>query len=148
MPAIFSGFLLPFLCPRKMEMAQKEKLNVLIVDDSKIITTRIRNMLAGIKNINVIGEAMNYIEAMDIIRHHAPDVVLLDINLPGKSGVDILKEVKQTYKNIKVIMLTNHSEPLYRTLCKKAGSDYFFDKSAEFEKVPEVLISLFNARTK
>jgi len=129
-------------------MLQQDTIKVLIVDDSEIIVSRIRNLLSELENINVVGDAINYNDAMNIIRQKTPDVVLLDIDLPGKSGIDILKEIKQNHPVIKVIMLTNNSGPYYRTICEKAGTDYFFDKSSEFQKVPEVLISLARAETK
>lgn len=118
------------------------KLKILIVDDSDIIVSRIKELLSELKEASIVGTAGNYEDAIHMVEHHIPDIVLLDIGLPGKSGVDILKEVKRRHNYITVIMLTNQSELHYRVECAREGSDYFFDKSTEFERVPEVLVSL------
>src|SRR5687768_13892516 len=114
------------------------KLKVLIVEDSEIVTRRIRSMLKEMPEVSVVGEAVNGTEALAINEVMHPDVVLLDIKLPGTNGVDVLKEIKQKNKATKVMMLTNYSDLHHRKRCKEAGADYFFDKSIEFEKVPDI----------
>src|SRR5882724_4055115 len=125
----------------QMNMHHRHKLKVLIVEDSKIIASRIKNMIRDDKNITVVGEAKDHGEAMNLMESKTPHVVLLDFKLPGIGGVDVLKEIKQKYISTKVIMVTGHYEPCYRKVCKKAGADFFFDKATEFEKIPGVLIS-------
>ncbi|HQW23997.1 MAG TPA: response regulator, partial [Bacteroidia bacterium] len=70
-----------------------------------------------------------------------PDVIILDIKIPGKSGVEVLPELK-TKSYAKVIMLTNYSDAYYKNLCMKLGAEYFLDKSNEFEKINEILMSI------
>ncbi|CAN5432490.1 N/A [soil metagenome] len=125
---------------------QNEKLSVLIVEDSGVVTRRIRSMLKEIPEVTVVGEAVNGTEALAITRVMNPEVVLLDIHLPGINGIEILKELKLVNSNTKVIMLTNYSDLHHRKRCKEAGADYFFDKSIEFEKVPDVLTSIHNSK--
>ena len=115
---------------------EREKLKVLIVEDSEVVTKRIRSMLKELPDVTVVGEAINGIETMAITGVMNPDVVLLDLQLSGTSGVDVLKEIKQKHPGTKVIILTNYSDLNHRKRCKEAGADYFFDKSIEFEKVP------------
>jgi DNA-binding NarL/FixJ family response regulator len=126
----------------QMNQHYRNKLKVLIVEDSKIIINRIKSMLHDNKNITVVGEAIDYNGTMRMIEKKAPHAVLLDFRLQGVGGMEILKAIKQKYTGIKVIMLTVHYELYYKKLCKKAGADYFFDKATEFEKIPEVLISM------
>lgn len=118
---------------------QTEKLRVLIVEDSEVVKRRIRGMLKEIPDVTVVGEAVNRTEALAITGVMDPDVVLLDIHLPGVNGVEILKELKAKHARTKVVMLTNYSDLHHRKWCKDSGADYFFDKSIEFEKVPDVL---------
>jgi DNA-binding response OmpR family regulator len=66
----------------------------------------------------------------------------MDINLPGKNGIDLLKEMKMAHSNTKVIMLTNLADDLNRKRCKDYGADYFFDKATEFYQVPGAVFSL------
>lgn len=124
---------------------QTGKLKVLIVEDSEFVIRRIRSMLNEIPEVKVVGEALNGKEALAITSVILPDVVLLDINLPGLNGVEVLKSIKIFNAGIKVMMLTNYSDLHHRKRCKEAGADYFFDKSIEFEKVQDVLCSLHNA---
>ena len=116
-----------------------EKLKVLIVEDSEVVTKRIRSLLKEMPEVSIVGEAVNGTEALAIHDVMHPDVVLLDIKLPGMNGVEILKEIKTLNRNTKVMMLTNYSDLHHRKRCKEAGADYFFDKSIEFEKVPDTL---------
>jgi len=125
---------------------EAEKLKVLIVEDSEVVTKRLRSLLKEMPEVSIVGEAMNGIEALAIHNVMHPDVVLLDIKLPGMNGVEILKEIKQLNSNTKVMMLTNYSDLHHRKRCKEAGADYFFDKSIEFEKVPDTLIHINSHR--
>ena len=102
-------------------------------------------MLKEIPDVSVVGEAVNGKEALAITEVMNPDVVLLDIHLPGISGVEVLKEIKLTNSHTKVMMLTNYSDLHHRKRCKEAGADYFFEKSIEFEKVPDVLYSIYKS---
>lgn len=122
-----------------------EKLKVLIVEDSEVVTRRIRNMLKEISEVDVVGEAVNGTEALAITEVMNPDVVLLDIHLPGINGIEVLKKIKESGHRTKVMMLTNYSDFHHRKRSKEAGADYFFDKSIEFEKVPEVLNTLIHS---
>ena len=122
--------------------AEDHKLKVLIVENSPVVAGRIVNVLNEIEDIMIVGEAMNSKEAIIITQIMSPDVILLDISIPGKSGIHVLKEIKELNPETKVIVLTNYSESYYRNICMDLGADYFFDKSTEFEKVPDVLVSM------
>jgi len=124
---------------------QTEKLRVLIVEDSEVVMRRIRSMLKEIPEVTVVGEAVNGTEALAISNVMNPDVVLLDIHMPGISGIEVLKEIKQANAQTRVMMLTNYSDLHHRKRCKEAGADYFFDKSIEFEKVPDILGSIYQS---
>jgi len=124
----------------------EEKLKVLIVEDSEVVTKRLRSMLKEMPEVSIVGEAMNATEAFAIHGLMNPDVVLLDINLPGMNGVEVLKEIKKLNGDTKVMMLTNYSDLHHRKRCKEAGADYFFDKSIEFEKVPDTLTQINSLR--
>ena len=117
-------------------------MKVLIVDDSKIVCNGLREMLINIANLVVVGEAHNADEAVKAISELKPDVVILDIRLPGPSGIEVLKDIRGKKLPIRVIMLTNYPYPQYRKKCEELGADYFFDKVTEIEKVTEVIEQL------
>ena len=89
--------------------------------------------------MEVLGEAYHGDEAIEKITSLVPDIVLLDINIPGMSGFNILIWLRGSYKHIKVIMLSNHAQQEYRDMAFSLGADYFLDKASEFEMLPAVL---------
>lgn len=128
----------------KNEIPMKDKkLVVLVVEDSLLILERIFGMLEETDDIAFGVHAADYNEGIKMISSIRTDVVLLDINLPGKNGVDFLQSIKSSWPETKVIMLTNHSSEGYREICKDLGAEYFLDKSNDFDKIPE-LIRSFN----
>jgi len=86
-----------------------------------------------------VGQAEDAPTSLDAIRQTQPDVVILDIRMPGGSGIDVLRTLKKMTPAPAVIMLTNFAYVQYRTKCEEAGADFFFDKSTEFDKVPQAL---------
>lgn len=113
-------------------------LKLFIVDNSELIIDRLVKALSEIDEIRIIGIATNAAIAPDYIFKSNPDIVILDIHMPGGNGIDILKKLKSNTPRIKVIMLTNYPEKDYKKICSKIGADYFFDKSIEFENVVEI----------
>jgi DNA-binding NarL/FixJ family response regulator len=117
-------------------------LKVLIADDSPVIISRLKRMLSDVNGVVIIGEAHDGNEVMNFLKTYIPDVVLLDVIMPGMNGMDVLSDIKKNYAGIKVIMLTNQTNPFIRKLCINLGANYFLDKSTEFEKLPDALHQL------
>ncbi len=117
-------------------------MKVLIVDDSAIVQERLMSLFDDQKGIQIVGQAQNGIEALKFIKQHKPNAVILDIRMPGGNGIDVLQHIKQIDPSIKVIMFTNYPYSQYRKKCLESGADYFLDKSAEFNKIPEILNQL------
>jgi DNA-binding NarL/FixJ family response regulator len=120
-------------------------MKVLIVDDSEVVVQRLRSSLAEVAGLEIVGQADNVADAVLEIRKLRPDVIILDIRMPGGSGIDVLEGLKAYPRPPIVIMLSNYSDRQYRKKCLQSGARFFFDKSAEFQKVAEVLQSLMNA---
>ena len=114
---------------------------VLIVDDSKQVRERLISLLSDYPEIRIVAQAGNGEEAMDALFDQKPDTVILDIRLPGRSGIQLLREIKAAHPEITVIMLTNYDFEPYRKQCLQFGADYFFNKTLEFEKVVNVLVN-------
>jgi len=117
-------------------------MKILIVDDSAIIRKRLKAMLSEITELENISQAKDSLEAIGTFEKLHPEVVILDIRMPGGSGIDVLREIKKGNQPPLVIVLTNYPYPQYRRKCTEAGADFFFDKSTEFDKVTEVLKQL------
>ena len=114
-------------------------LAVYIVDDSQMIRQRLTELVSDISGTEVVGQSADPFEALKSIRKSNPDVVILDIRLPGRSGIDLLKDIKKDPAAPIVIMVTNYPYRQYRQGCMAAGADYFFSKINEFEMIGETL---------
>jgi DNA-binding NarL/FixJ family response regulator len=123
-------------------MQTNRPTNVYIVDDSPSIRSRLIEMLAAMPDVKLAGQAGSAGDAVDGILLTLPDSVLLDLNLSGRSGIEVLRAVHKREPGIVFVVLTNHAEPQYRRACAMAGAAYFLDKSTEFERVRDVIAEI------
>lgn len=117
-------------------------MKVFIADDSAVVRERLVEMISELPGIEIIGQAQEALEATNAIMKLKPDVVILDIRMPGGSGLNVLKDIKKDLDAPVVIMLTSYPYPQYRQRCIDEGADFFFNKSTEFDRVTEVLEKL------
>jgi DNA-binding NarL/FixJ family response regulator len=114
-------------------------LTVYIVDDSEVMRERLAESVADTASVEIVGQSGDPFEALDSIEKSHPDVVILDIRLPGRSGIDVLKDIKKESPAPIVIMITNYPYRQYRQGSMAAGADYFFSKTDEFEMIRDTL---------
>ena len=112
---------------------------VFIVEDSASIRSRLVELLGEIDGICVVGEAETPDEAVAGIRETQPHCVVLDFQLLGGTGVDVLRAVHPGSPEIAFVVLTNHPTAQYRRVCMEAGANWFLDKSTEFNKLKDVV---------
>lgn len=117
-------------------------VTVFIADDSLVVRERLVTMLNELTGAEVVGQAGNVATAISAIRKLKPDVVILDLLMPGGSGIDVLQNIKQTGAGPLVIILTNYPFPGYRQKCLQAGADFFLDKTTEFDQIPTLFETL------
>ena len=122
-------------------------MRVLIADDSPVIVERLVALLADIDGIETVGHASTVAGVSHAVRALTPDVVILDMQMPGGSGIDFLESVKTDPRAPIVIVLTNCPYPQYRKKCLESGARFFMDKSVEFEQVAAVLRRLMGDRS-
>lgn len=111
-------------------------MKLFIVDDSPIIQGRLADLIKEL-GIEVAGVAKTSAEAINRVAELLPDVLILDIAMPGGSGFNVLQAIRQQPSAPLVIILTNH--PAYRQRSLAAGANYFFDKSAELDQLLALL---------
>jgi two-component system response regulator DevR len=117
-------------------------VKIIIVDDSELIRQRLEEQLTAIENVQIVGQAEDAYSAVTMIAKTHPDVVILDVRMPGGSGIDVLRAIKKEGSPPKIIMLTKYPYPQYREKCLELGADYFFDKATEFDKAIELIRKL------
>jgi DNA-binding NarL/FixJ family response regulator len=125
-----------------MPQTNKPQLVLFIIDSSLFIIERLMEILKEAKTLEKILTANDYNTALDVLNKQVPDIVLLDIQLPGKNGIALLKHIVYHFPETKVIVLSNLVSDYYQKLCKKEGAFYFIDKSKDFDKIPEVILSI------
>ena len=123
-------------------------LTVYIVDDSDVMRERLAELISDIVGIKLAGQSGNPFDALQSIKAQHPDIVILDIRLPGKSGIDVLKDIKKESPPPIVIMITNYPYRQYRQGCMAAGADYFFSKLDEFEMIAQALRGITSSSPK
>jgi DNA-binding NarL/FixJ family response regulator len=121
-----------------MLSGSKPNIKVFIADDSLIVREHLVTMFDELAGIEIVGQATQVVEAINAIQKLQPDVVILDIRMPGGSGIDVLETIKQDVLAPIVIILTNYPYPGYQQKCLQAGADFFLDKSTEFDQIPKL----------
>ncbi len=114
-------------------------MKVLIVDDSPLICLRLASILSTVRGVEIAGYTSDSASVPASVKNLKPDVVILDIQLNGASGIDILREIKGEHPGIVVVMLTNLADPRYRKKCLDAGAAFFFDKSNQIFEMAKLL---------
>ena len=106
-------------------------IKVVLCDDHAVVRRGIRDTLAEAPDIEVTGEAASYAELRDILRTAACDVLLLDLNLPGRSGLEVLASVRETHAEIRVLIVSMYPEDQYAVRCLRAGAQGYANKASD-----------------
>ena len=117
----------------------REKIKVLIADDHELIRRGLERIISFEEDLEVVGEARDGREVLDILKSKAVDVLLLDINMPIINGIDVLKSVKRDFNALKVILLTVENQ---NTIIKKAieiGADGYILKDSAGSEIVEAI---------
>ena len=117
-------------------------MKVFVVDHSAPARKRIIEILSELEGIEIVGEAEDAIAAAVLIRESQPDVVILDVQMPVFTGIDLLNSLQNNEHVPVTIALTNYPYPQYRKRCQEAGAKFIFDKSTEFVKITEAFRQL------
>jgi DNA-binding NarL/FixJ family response regulator len=123
-------------------------MRVLIVDDSKVVVERLADLLNEVPGVELVGRANDAPAAIHSIPKTNPDAIILDLQMPGGSGLEVLRSIRVSHPSIWVLVCTNYPYPQYREECISAGANYFLDKSADFEKIPGILRDLIKKAPK
>ena len=119
------------------------KLTALIADDSSLIRERLFELLSAFEGIDTIELARDTSEAKDKIVRLKPDIVILDIRMPGGGGFEVLKTIKEKNLKSRVVVLTSYLYPQYRDKSLELGADYFLSKETDIKKLGKILSVMF-----
>ncbi len=103
---------------------------ILIVEDTNLFRQAFKTILQTSFPTIAVDEAANGGEALQKIETFLPDLIFMDIQLPGENGLDLTKKIKATHPNIRIVILTNYDTPEYREAASQYGADGFFTKAS------------------
>lgn len=106
-------------------------IRVIVCDDHAMIRRGIRDTLAEAVDMQVVAEAGSYVEVREALRAHPCDVLVLDIHLPGRDGLDVLASLRETDSSVKVLMVSMFAEDQYALRCLKAGAQGYLNKAGD-----------------
>jgi len=121
-------------------------INVLLVDDHELIRTGIRRLLDDVKGISVTAEAESGEEALKIVRNRLPDVVLMDVTMPGIGGLETTRKLKQFSPDLPVIILTVHTDDPFPSSLLKAGATGYLHKGCKVDEIVEAIHEVHSGR--
>ena len=114
-------------------------IRVLIADDHTLVRDGLRHILQGASGFEVVGEANDGVSTIALTRSNAADVLVLDLSMPGRNGVELIKQIKEEKPALRILVLTMHAEQQYAVRAFKAGaSGYLTKESASAELVTAV----------
>jgi len=113
-------------------------MNILLVDDHAVVRAGVGRLLATEANVSIL-EAESTQEALEVCRRERPDLIILDLNLPGSSGLELLRQLVQLDKSMRILVLSMHSEPVYAARALEAGARGYISKSAAAEEFVEAV---------
>jgi DNA-binding NarL/FixJ family response regulator len=118
------------------------KIKLLMIEDSPFLRKRLVTMLSEIEEVEIVGQAESGEEGLELLERFEPKIVLLDLLMPGRNGLETLIEIRKRNLWCVVIVLSNYNSREIREACLRAGANFFFNKSREFEQAAEIVKSI------
>lgn len=115
-------------------------LRVVVVDDSTHLRSRLTHALGDLDGVTIVGEAENATGGLHQIMTQRPDLLVVDLRMPGGGGLQVLEELHRRDSGPAVLVLTNYPYAAYRRRCAELGARWFFDKATELSKVKQVVL--------
>lgn len=123
-------------------------INIVVVDDHPLMQEGVKIVVDNSIDMKVTGKATNWGELLEILNDHIPDIIILDINMPDKSGLDILKDLKNQHPHLPVLILSMHSEERFAVRAIKAGAMGYLNKSSITDELEKAIRRIVNRKKK
>ncbi|MCX7278385.1 MAG: response regulator transcription factor [Burkholderiales bacterium] len=121
-------------------------IHVVLCDDHAMVRRGIRDMLSESVDIQVTGEAASYAEVRELLRTTACDVLVLDLNMPGRGGMEVLASLRETDSPIKVLVVSMFPEDQYALRCLRAGAQGYLNKAGDPEELVQAVRTIMMGR--
>lgn len=120
--------------------------NVLLVDDHSIVRKGLKNLIELERDLKVTGEASTGLEALNLVRNNSYDVMVLDISMPDKNGVDTLHDLKHVAPNLPVLILSGYAEAQYALNLIRSGCKGYLSKGADADEIIKAIRTIANGK--
>jgi len=124
-----------------------QEIRLVLADDHAVVRSGTRELLEQQPDLNIVGEASNGEEAVRLAGELQPDVVVMDVRMPKMSGVEATKEIKSTYPNVRILVLTAHDDDEYVFALLQAGANGYLLKTAEIEELVRAIRTVAAGQT-
>jgi len=121
-------------------------VRIVIADDHAFLREGIKKTIQDEIDMKIVGEASNANDALDIIRELNPDIVIMDISMPGKSGLDVLKDLKTLKKKSRILILSMHPEDRFAIRALKAGASGYLTKESAPDELVKAIRTVLTGR--
>lgn len=125
----------------------KDKINIALIDDHKLFRSGLKNLLESVPNFNVVAEAGNGVEFIDITDQHNIDIALVDIAMPKMDGVKATELVLEKHPNLQIIALSMFGEEAYYNQMVEAGARGFILKDSDIQVVEDGINTVYKGKT-
>ncbi|MFZ4287654.1 response regulator [Variovorax sp. HJSM1_2] len=121
-------------------------IHVVLCDDHAVVRRGVRDMLSESPDIEITGEAASYAEVRDVLRTKPCDVLVLDLNMPGRGGLEVLATLRETESPIKVLVVSMYPEDQYAIRCLRAGAQGYVNKASDPEQLLAAVRTIMQGR--
>jgi two-component system OmpR family response regulator len=130
-----------------LSMLSEKYVKLLLVEDSKILAERLADALTEAIDCHLVTVADSEAEAIAIAKRERVDVIVLDLHLKQGTGFGVLRALANENRPLKIIVLTNHDLPEYKTAALALGATYFLDKAHDYARLPAVLREIVGSQS-
>jgi DNA-binding NarL/FixJ family response regulator len=121
-------------------------LRIVIADDHEVVRQGVRGVLDGEDGFHVVGEAQDGDAAIALVADVQPDVLVLDVNMPGKSGLDVTRELRAAGVSVRILILSMHDEPEYVLQAVRSGADGYVLKDVSPAELRDAVQAVYEGR--
>ena len=121
-------------------------IRVIVCDDHAVVRRGIRDTLSEAVDIHVVAEAGSYTEVREALRQSECEVLVLDLNLPGRGGLEVLASLRESDSNVKVLMVSMFPEDQYAIRCLRAGAQGYLNKAGDPSELVTAVRTVFQGR--
>jgi two-component system response regulator DegU len=128
-------------------IATTKPYRIILVDDHALFRHQIKRIIEEAPNLEVVGEAGDGFEALDLLKEIGPDLVILDISMPKCGGIEASGKIKSLYPDLKVLILTIHRDEAYMQHARAVGVDGYLLKEVAGDELIEAILTLMEGKT-